>query len=58
MKVFHHTTGLAGSDNKPLLSICVCIFPLLNNYFAAKYAGAGYYLMIPVDKEAISTPTL
>lgn len=33
-------------------------FPLLNNNFAAKYAVAGHYLTIPVDKEAISTPTL
>lgn len=39
----------------PIIHLCLH-FPVLNNNFAAKYVVAGHYLMIPVDKEAISTP--
>lgn len=38
----------------PINHLCLH-FPPLNNNFAAKFAVTGHYLMIPGDKEAIST---
>lgn len=61
MKESHLTTGLAGEgwqrQQAPIIHLCLH-FPRRNNKFPAKYAVAGHYLVIPVDKEAISAPTL
>lgn len=60
LKVLHHTTGprrrLAVTTGSHYTS--VSLFSGLNNNFAGRDVVGGYYLMMPVDKEAISTSVL